>query len=462
MNKQYSYFVIIPLFIFSCILSLNGQTSNTKKYFITFKDKDDSPYSLANPQEYLSGRSIARRKRQHIPIGVSDLPVNPSYLVALGSFSSKILHTSKWLNGATVLLEENHLEKIKRLKFVESIKYVGKPYQRKLLLRSSGKAKNSEPPNKKEESYYGFSDYQISQINLKELHKNNYKGQGMLIAVLDGGFTNTDIMPFFEKLHKEKRLFTSYDFVEQDNYVFETSAHGSQVLSVMAADLPNVMIGSAPDASYICLKTENNMGEYLSEECNWVAALEYADSVGVDIVNSSLGYTTFTDNEMSYSYEHLDGKTSLASQAADIAFSKGMIIVNSVGNEGNTDWKYLDVPADARYVLAVGATDVTGYKTKFSSYGPTADGRIKPDICALGKDIAVASVYNATVRAARGTSFSSPLIAGAIASLWQAVPYRTNLEILNAVKQSAHRSHRPDNQVGYGIPDFAKALDLLR
>ncbi len=432
------------------------------KFAIEFTDKNNPSFSFDKPLAYLSPRAVQRRKNFAIPLTASDFPVNSQYLTGLRPFIEEICVTSKWLNTVLVIAAADNREAMEKLPFVKSVKYVGKSGRPRLLLRRGGKNADEKPPDEKTENPYGFSEFQNRSLNLPPLHAQNYRGEGMLIAVLDGGFTNGDIMPFFDKARHENRILPGYDFVENDDYVYETTAHGSQVLSVMAADIPHVMVGSAPDAAYVCLKTEDNSGEYPAEEMNWVAALEYADSIGADIVNSSLGYTEFSDESLSYNYRHLDGKTSLATRATAFAFQKGMIVVNSVGNEGDTPWKYLDVPADGENVLAVGATDPAGYKTKFSSFGPTADGRIKPDVCALGKEIAVASVYSIKVNATKGTSFSAPLIAGAIACLWQAVPYRSNAEILDAVLRSGDRADRPDNETGYGTPDFAKALEMLR
>lgn len=461
-NTKLLFFTLIFLLSNAFIALGQGSDVILKKYLIEFSDKNSSPYSIQDPTVYLSPRAIERRQRQNISISSSDLPVNPDYIQGLKSFTVDIIHTSRWLNMALVLADETAMGRIERLKFVKTVTYVGKNSDPRLILRRSGKSRDESPPGQKTEEHYGFAEFQNTSINVNSLHDQNYRGKGILIAVLDGGFSNTDIMPFFDKIRNEKRFYAHKDFVEGDDYVFETSSHGSQVLSVMAADIPNVLVGSAPDASYVCLKTEDNGGEYRAEEFNWIAALEYADSLGADIINSSLGYTTFSDASMNYSYENLDGKTSIATQAAEIAFTKGMIVVNSVGNEGNTSWKYLDVPADGENVLAVGATDQAGYKTKFSSFGPTPDGRIKPDVSALGKNVAVASIYGTKVKTTKGTSFSSPLIAGAIASLWQAVPHRTNIEIIEAIKLSADRASRPNNELGYGIPDFGAALDLLR
>lgn len=453
--------LIIYSILFILSQSLYAQGGEKQKYLIEFTDKVDSPFSTRNPEVYLSARALERRKKHRIRVDESDFPVNPNYLEGLRSFVSEIMHSSRWLNACTVLTEEYFIPKIERLPFVKSVKFIGKTAKTKLYLRKNGKTQDRAEAYETTDTEWGFAETQNESLNLRELHANGFRGEGMLVAVLDGGFSNTDIMPFFDKLRSEKRLLPGYDFVDKDDYVFETSAHGSQVLSVMAADMPNVMVGTAPDALFVCLKTEDNSGEYRAEEFNWVAAVEYADSLGVDIVNSSLGYTTFSDKEMNYTYACMNGKTSPASCAADIAFTKGMIIVNSVGNEGNTEWKYLDAPADAKTVLAVGATDRAGYKTQFSSVGPTADGRIKPDVSALGKEIVVASVYSRRVKKTKGTSFSSPLVAGAVAALWQAFPERTNADILQAVKLSAHRSQSPDNEIGYGIPDFERAIEIL-
>lgn len=432
------------------------------KYLVEFSDKNNNPFSVKSPTEFLSPRALARRKKYNIPVTESDLPVNPSYLTALESFTKKIHHSSKWMNTALVTADSKAAEEIAHFPFVKSVRYVGKPAGPNLLLRRSNKKRDSESAPETTEHPHGFAELQNETINIQPLHDLNYRGAGILIAVLDGGFTNTDIMPFFDNVRAESRFLPGRDFTDDDDFVYESTGHGSQVLSVMAADIPYLMVGTAPDATYVCLKTEDTGSEYPAEEVNWVAALEYADSLGADIINSSLGYTTFSDKTFDYAYANLDGKTAFASQAADMAFEKGIIIVSAVGNEGNTPWKYLDVPADAEGVLAVGATDQAGYKARFSSYGPTADGRIKPDVSGPGQDVAVASVYTTEVKASKGTSFSAPLIAGAVAALWQAVPYRSPEEILEAVKLSADRATRPDNQTGYGIPDFAKAWELLR
>jgi subtilisin family serine protease len=243
--------------------------------------------------------------------------------------------------------------------------------------------------------------------------------------------------------------------------VFQSSGHGTQVLSTMAALQSGLLVGTAPEASYYLFKTEDTRSEYIQEEFFWIAALEYADSLGVDIVNSSLGYTLYDDSLMSYRLEDLTGQVSMSSRAADIAFHKGMLVVNAAGNEGGGPWGKVSIPADGRHVLSVGAVDPAGQLASFSSTGPTADQRLKPELMALGARTAVVSPYSGNVTGSSGTSFASPVLAGMLASLWSAFPEKTNAELLDAVFRSASQYERPDNQKGYGIPDFQKALELL-
>jgi len=454
------HFRLLILFVLVSSIA-SAQSTELKKYWIELSDKVNSPYKIHKPHTFLSSKAIARRQQQGILITSSDLPVNPQYLNAIKKTGGKVYNTSKWLNAATVIADESTYLAIKALPFVKRTNYVGKYIDEKLHIPNRRRHRDISQPEKHLENYYGYAEPQITMINGHELHNMGYKGKGILIAVMDAGFSNVEIMPFFDSLRANKRLIYNHDFVDNDETVFESNRHGSEVLSVMAANLPGMMVGSAPDATYICIKTEDSRAEYLMEECNWIAGLEYADSLGVDIVNSSLGYTTFNDANMDYTYESLDGKTSKASIAADIAFQKGMIIVNAAGNEGNLEWRFIDVPADGFNVLAIGSITEFGDRADFSSMGPTPDGRIKPDLVALGKNIAIASTYNYRVNQANGTSFSCPLIAGMIASLWQAFPDKTNVQIVDAVKQSASHYYHPDHLVGYGLPDFMVAFGIL-
>lgn len=448
------------VFIFISFVSVaTGQTQ--KKFWVTFSDKKNSTFDVNKPEEFLSPRAIERRVKQQIPITEEDLPVNSNYLSAIENLGAEIHNQSKWLNASSIITTDSVATLIQELAFVDTIQYVGKHYDNRIILRKTGKVRDSTEIPFQNDNFYGFGEEQINMVKGAFLHEKGFRGKSKLIAVLDGGFSNVDIMPFFDSLRADERLIYQKDFVDGDDFVYESSGHGSQVLSVMASNIPGYFVGTAPDATYVCLKTEDTRGEYLIEECNWAAALEYADSLGVDVVNSSVGYTTFHDKLMNHSYDMLDGKTAIASRAANAAFAKGMIVVNSAGNDGNGEWKYIDVPADATNILTVGATNGEGKRANFSSIGPTPDGRVKPEIAAMGKGTIVASVYQSKVNKANGTSFSSPLIAGMVASLWDAFPEKSNKEIIWAILSSSSQFNDPDMEIGYGIPNFEEAYNLL-
>jgi len=425
------------------------------KYRVEFTDKNDSPYSVLKPQEYLSPRAIDRRKRYGIAIEENDLPVNPQYLNEVRATGATVLNVSKWFNSAIVWAERDTIAKIEALPFVSRTTPVGK--------HRPGRNKNKVPARKASQEYertpepYGYGAAQIGMLNGHLLHYMGYAGDGMLVAVLDGGFTNVNIMPFFDSLRADGRLLESRDMVFNDNYAYEASSHGSQVLSTMAANLPGLMVGTAPDATYVCIRTEEVGSELVVEEDNWVAGIEYADSLGADVSNTSLGYTTFDQKSMNHTYEDMNGDVALATRAADIAASKGILVVNSAGNSGNDAWKFVGVPADGDSVMAVGGVDRFGSKAGFSSFGPGADGEMKPNVAAMGANTVVASLYDYDIGGSSGTSFASPIMAGMAAALWQAFPEKNNMEIFDAIEQTASQGNTPDYELGFGIPDFFAA-----
>jgi len=450
------------LFCFVFTFSYSQKQENLKTIWVEFADKAKSPYTIDQPQQFLSERALQRRKNQGIEIDSTDLPVSPFYLDSLVVLGAAIHNTSKWLNAVSIKIPKSLEDQIDSLSFVKKTRYVGKPIGSFKFVQRQNRKRDSLPEVFLLENHYGHAERQIRMLKGDFLHQNGFSGIGKWIAVLDGGFSNIDIMPFFDSLRINNRLVFNRDFVEQDTFVYESSSHGTEVLSTMAANYPRLMVGTAPGAVYTCLKTEDTRSEYLIEECNWVAAMEYADSLGVDIANSSLGYTTFSDDSMNYEYEGLDGKTGIATRAAFLAGQKGMIVVNSAGNDGNNSWKHIDVPADAENILSVGAITDNLERARFSSIGPSSDGRIKPEVVALGQGVAVASIYETKVNRSRGTSFSSPIIAGLVASLWQAFPNRTNREIMDAIIQSSSQIDSPDNELGYGIPNFQVAYQFLK
>jgi hypothetical protein len=306
---------------------------------------------------------------------------------------------------------------------------------------------------------YGEAQTQIKIMNGIKLHDMGFKGEGMVIAILDAGFSNVNTMPQFDSLFKNNQILGTRDLVEFDGDVYKDDSHGMNVLSCMGANIPGVIVGTAPKASYWLIRTEDGATEFPVEEANWVIGAEYADSVGADVLNSSLGYTGF-EGDFKRKYSILDGKTSIATLGADIAASKGIIICTSAGNSGESkEWKYIGAPADANNVLSVGGVNKSKDRSTFSSYGPTADGRIKPTVSAVATNSIVAEGDGAGT--SNGTSFASPILCGMVACLWQANPTKTYAEVMDAIIKSGSHYTKPDNSFGYGVPDFHYANLLL-
>jgi serine protease AprX len=452
--------MIAALFLPVTGLHAQEAANNLKFFWVSFADKADSPYSVERPEEFLSARAIARRAQRGIPVTAEDLPPNPAYVEALAAKGALIHHTSRWLNAATILIAEEQIVPIADLPFVDTIFYAGPAYDRREQQRPPVQM-DSLLSRRVEDEPYGHGATQIRLLKGDTLHQLGYTGSSKLIAVLDGGFIGVEESPFFDSLRAAGRLLPGRNFVNE-GHPYALSTHGSKVLSTMASNVPGVLVGTAPGAAYVCVKTEDTRTEYRIEECNWVAGLEFADSLGADIINSSLGYTTFDDKGMNYQYDHLDGQKSVASRAADIAAAKGMMVITSAGNEGSSKWRHIGIPADAELAFSIGATDLRGKRASFSSVGPTPDGRIKPDVVAPGAWVATADAYSFRVAPSSGTSFASPILAGLAACLWEAFPEKTNLEIMDAIRQSGSMAASPDAEIGFGLPDFGKAFRLLK
>ena len=437
----------------------------TNKYWVEFLDKNNSPFCICRPTEFLSARALERRARASIEVVENDLPVNPVYLKQLKINAVQIHSTSRWLNAAAIMADSASAESVKTLPFVKAVTYLGphlkyrnppnRPVKKRAPLASSPAIVGDDIP------LWGYAGQQNELLGIPVLHLAGHRGAGIWVAVMDGGFTNADTIPMFDSIGLQGRLFPGWDFVERDAGVFEAAQHGTSVLSVMAANLPQYFVGTAPEATYFLLKTEDTGGEFPIEEVNWIAGAEWADSVGVNIINASLGYTSFNDNTLSHKYLELDGRTAIGSRGASIAATKGMIICNSAGNEGDGEWHYIGVPADAPGIIAVGAVTVNGKRAEFSSFGPSSDGRIKPELVAPGDQVVVAGNIGISLGLSSGTSLASPMLAGSMASLWSAFPKKTASEILEAIFSVADQDNKPDNARGYGLPDMTKAWILL-
>ncbi len=435
------------------------------KYYVQFTDKINSPYSIDQPEDFLTQRALDRRTTQGIAIVENDIPVNPQYIQGVTDQGAEILNATRWLNGVTIYTTSSSvLDAILDLPYVENV--------RALLDMNPGIKKSFfEEEMYGDELYetvtrsadaldYGMADFQISQINGKPLHDEGYRGEGMVIAVLDGGFSGADVHPVFDSLWNNNQILGTKSFVNVGGSVFIESGHGKSVLSCMGANDPGVMIGTAPKASYWLLHSEDVKSENLIEEYNWVSAAEFADSVGADVINSSLSYVVFDDPQWDHIYDDLDGNTAVATFGGDIAASKGILVCNSAGNSGNSSFPWNGAPADGDSVLSVGSVRDNNQRSGFSSIGPTADGRIRPVTMALGSDATVA-YENSGVGTGSGTSFSSPIIAGMSTCLWQANPTMKVMDIYEAIKESGSQSNNPDNQMGWGIPDYALANSIL-
>ena len=428
---------------------------DTLKYRISLKDKAAIEYSLKKPEKYLSAKAIERRRKQNLPIDSTDLPVCRKYIDEIRKQGVKIVVTGKWDNFVTVSCNDTTLiDRIAALPFVLSTEKVwispsaGKP--------SMATERDSvlNQPTIHPDSIYGRAITQIQMSNGDKLHEAGFKGQGMTIAVIDAGFHNVDKITAMQNI----RILGTKDFVNQQADIFAESSHGMSVLSCIGMNRPDIMTGTAPEASFWLLRSEDEYSEHLVEQDYWSAAVEFADSVGVDVINTSLGYYSFDDKSKNYKYRDLDGRHALMSRQASHIADKGMILVCSAGNSGAGSWKKITPPGDADNVLTVGAIDKRAVLATFSSVGSTADHRVKPDVVAVGVGSDVIRTDGNQGRA-NGTSFSSPIMCGMVTCLWQACPTLTAKEVIELVRRSGDRAGFPDNIYGYGVPDMWKAYN---
>lgn len=437
----------------------------TNIYWVQFTDKEGSPYSIDNPEAYLSPRALQRRANLNITIDEYDLPVNPQYLQAVADCGAEIINPSKWLNGVSVhVTDPSVIEAINALDCVMTVRNC--PNDLKAQEQKERWLANEMKPaasTRSSKGFYGGAEDQVKQLNVDVLHDMGFDGTGVIIAVLDGGFEGAENTSCFDNMREEGRLLGTRDFVYGSNSVYTQSTHGTSCLSTMGAYDPNNMVGTAYKASYYLIHTEDGDSENIIEEYNWVSGAEYADSLGVDVCSTSLGYITFDMSQWDHPYQHYDGKTAPMSIGAEIAASRGMICMNAAGNEGDGNCT-LGIPADAEHIVTVGAVNAAGDRASFSSVGPTYDGRIKPDVMAMGEGTYVASGYGSwwPYYNGNGTSFATPVLAGAVACLRQARPYSSVQEICDALRACGNRADNPDSKYGYGIPDFSQALELLK
>ena len=447
--KPISFFLLLIL-LFS-VDSLRSQ--ETRMYRLHLKDKGNPSFSPAKPDDFLSLKSIERRKRQNLSVDDFDLPLDVAYLEAIAEAGATIRTFSKWEKTVVVHLTDSEtLSRLESLPFIDSLYCIWKgilPIKRNIqpeIQFDSDVRQNTI-------NSYGVGFTQVALNNGHLLHNAGFRGKGMAIAVLDGGFINADKIEYFN----QEQIKEVKNFSHEVTDVFrEGSDHGTRVLSCMLSDKSGELIGTAPEADYYLFRTEVMNEEFPIEEDYWIAALEYADSVGVDVVTSSLGYFVFDDSGMDHNQGQLDGKTVPISRAADRAVSRGMLLFNSAGNEGANSWKKVNFPADAEHVITVGSVGGDSIRSSFSSLGFTADNRIKPDLMAMGLRACVVESSGRIIQS-NGTSYSTPIMAGLAACLWEALPDLNSFEMLNLLRETADHYQNPDSLMGYGIADVYKA-----
>ena len=468
MKKIYT---IILLFI---LIGLEGQ-AQFSRYIVWLKNKGNNSYTLQNPAAYLSSRSLERRTRYNILIDSTDLPVSPAHLSSLSSIAGvTIVNVSKWLNAVCVEVSNtNAINTINALPFVQSTGGLANRNAANAPNSSRNKFLTAEEilpiptDNLKiagtSGDYFNYGSTAALEMKLHKaefLHNIGLRGQGMQIAVLDGGFYNYNTYAAFDSVNRNGQILGTWDFVARHASVTEDHPHGMQCLSTIAANIPGQFVGKAPKASFYLFRTEDVNSEYPIEEFNWVCGAERADSSGAEVISSSLGYFDFDNPVFNYTYRQMDGKSSIAVKGADRAAQKGLLVFNSAGNEGNSYWRQIITPSDGDSVVAVGAVNSTGTVASFSSYGPSGDGRVKPDLASVGLSAVVQS-SGGGIGVANGTSFACPNLAGLGTCLWQGFPEFNNMKVIDALKRSAHKYNSPDDRVGYGIPNLKNAFAIL-
>ncbi|MBW7892647.1 MAG: S8 family serine peptidase [Chitinophagaceae bacterium] len=460
---------ITPLLLFFFAFLIKDVQGQSSKYIIVLKDKQHNPFSLNHPGQYLSAKSVERRRRQQIAIDSTDLPVTPAYLDSIKNAGEvAIINTSKWLNQALIQTDDaSALEKINQFSFVRSSAKVSP----RISSRREHETRKYELPvmplkriqkvqDENDALDYGNMSAQVKIHEGDFLHNMGFRGEGMTIAMLDAGYYHYDTNPAFDSIRLNNQILGTWDFVDNKADVSEEHYHGMVCLSTIAANRPGLLVGTAPKANFYLFRTEDVGVEYPTEEQNWVVAAEKADSLGVDLITSSLGYNTFSNPVYDYTYEEMDGQTAIITRGAEMAAQKGIFVTNSAGNSGQDSWHYIIAPADGEHVLAIGAVNYSKDAAPFSSYGPAADGRTKPNVASVGWGTVIADTYG-NPSTTNGTSLANPNLAGLIACLWQAFPEFTNAAIFDAVQRSADKFNTPDDRVGFGIPNMRIAYEIL-
>ena len=446
---------LLPPFLFLLALGMgiSPQVKGQASYWVYLTDKGPQvTQRLAEKKVALSPAAIERRQAQGITLTPSDLPIYAPYVEEIQCKHIPILAKSRWFNALVVSASQEEIDQLNKSSFVSIITPV--QFFNIQLTEAT--------PFWEGEIDYGVAERQIEMLGLDQLHEKGFTGKGVRIAIFDGGFREAQQHKALAKLWEADKILAAYDFVrDQADLSLSSSSHGTQVWSTIGAQIDGKLVGAAFDSDFILGVTELPATETRAEEYHWIKAMEWADSIGVDIIHSSLSYSEFDTQEDSYRFQDMDGNTTLVTRAADRAASKGIIVTTGAGNEGNDPWRRITAPCDGDSVLCVGAVDEREEIAYFSSVGPSADGQVKPDVVAMGQNTALATPGN-TIRLGSGTSYSSPIVAGMAACLRQAHPTRHGADIVQAIRLSGDRYAQPDSLYGYGIPNALLADSLLR
>ena len=444
------YRVIIILFYLGCNVISFAQN----RYVVHLKDKNNSPYSISNPSEYLSQRAIDRRSKYSIPITEEDFPVNPDYIQELKINGADVFYNSRWFNAVLIQADETLIPTIEALSIVDHVELVSQGPR-----LTHGRIEYQEG----EEGTEAYENaVQNDLLGVYSMHEQDLRGEGMLLAFLDGGFLGVDNQEAFSHLFTNGQIVDQYNYLDNDDNVYQYDSHGTKVFSTVSAFQDGVYQGVATNAEFLLYVTEevrntsNSYSETRIEEYNMLFAVERADSAGADVISTSLGYSTFDDPFTSYTYQDMDGSTAIVTQAFETAFAKGIFMVTSAGNEGGGSWQFITAPADGPHVMSVGSVSSDGTRASSSSIGPNANGVIKPDVMAMGGSTSLISDSGLTTGS--GTSYSAPQIAGLAALLWQKQPNLTNQELFDLILSLGNNYSNPNNEYGYGIPSAARLI----
>ena len=449
MKKHLSIFILM-VFAFT-----NAQT---ELVFVFFKDKPNKAVFYANPLSELTQKSLDRRTKFGIALNDQDAPIEPTYIQNITNLGFTVNDYSKWMNGVAVNATPAQITTLESQQYVQAVeRFIKHPDGGKIPIKKVNKFEEFNNTLGKTTFNYGSGLAQVNQVNLRPLHIAGFTGTGVTIAVIDTGFPRVNTGSVYARIRDNGQIKGGYNFINKSTDIYNTSLnnHGSYCLGTIAAYVENSFVGTAPDADFYLYATEDAVNEIPEEQLYWTEAAEEADRKGVDLITTSLGYYDYDDPRYNMVYGDMTGTSSFIARTAQIATEKGIFVLAAAGNEAQKPWHYIITPADNEKVFTIGGVTSTGSSSSFSSFGPNAVGQIKPDGVARGSSTYMG--YNNSVTTSNGTSFATPLAAGGVACLIEALPTKTVDEISNLLRENASLYPSSDAQKGYGILNFGKS-----